>query len=79
MWAYCSGVKLVSSLLLVGLIAGCSRAPTQTVSPGGKIRVTTTVTMVGDLVHQVGGDRVTVQALMGPGVDPHLYKATAAQ
>ncbi len=43
-----------------------------------KLRVVTTVTMVADLVKQVGGDRVEVQELMGPGVDPHLYKATAA-
>jgi manganese/zinc/iron transport system substrate-binding protein len=33
--------------------------------------------MVADLVKQVGGDRVEVDALMGPGVDPHLYKPTA--
>lgn len=43
-----------------------------------KLRVVATVTMVADLVRQVGGDRVEVQGLMGPGVDPHLYKATAA-
>lgn len=43
-----------------------------------KIKVTTTVTMVSDLVRQVGGERVEVQGLMGPGVDPHLYKATTA-
>jgi len=42
-----------------------------------KIRVTTTTSMVTDLVKSVGGDRVTVQGLMGAGVDPHLYKATA--
>jgi manganese/zinc/iron transport system substrate-binding protein len=34
--------------------------------------------MVTDLVKSVGGDRVEVQGLMGPGVDPHLYKATAS-
>ena len=43
-----------------------------------KIRVTTTTSMVTDLVQQVGGDRVVVSGLMGAGVDPHLYKATAA-
>src|SRR5688500_116894 len=43
-----------------------------------KIQVTATTGMVADLVKAVGGDRVTVQALMGPGVDPHLYKATAS-
>lgn len=43
-----------------------------------KLRVTTTVSMVTDLVQSVGGDRVQVEGLMGPGVDPHLYKATAS-
>ena len=43
-----------------------------------KLKVATTVTMVADLARQVGGDRVEVDALMGPGVDPHLYKAAAS-
>jgi manganese/zinc/iron transport system substrate-binding protein len=32
--------------------------------------------MVADLAREVGGDRVRVTALMGPGIDPHLYKAS---
>jgi manganese/zinc/iron transport system substrate-binding protein len=43
-----------------------------------KIRVTTTTSMVSDLVARVGGDKVEIQGLMGAGVDPHLYKATAS-
>lgn len=43
-----------------------------------KLRVVATTSMVADLVKQVGGDRVEVEGLMGPGVDPHLYKATAS-
>ena len=42
------------------------------------VKVTATVTMVADLVRKVGGDRVVVETLMGPGVDPHLYKAAAS-
>jgi manganese/zinc/iron transport system substrate-binding protein len=42
------------------------------------IRVTATTSMVADVAKNVGGERVQVTALMGPGVDPHLYKATAA-
>lgn len=42
-----------------------------------EVRVTTTANMITDLVRQVGGDRVRVTGLMGPGVDPHLYKASA--
>jgi len=45
---------------------------------GAPIRVTTTVGMVTDLVKQVGGPEVEVTGLMGAGVDPHLYKATAS-
>lgn len=42
-----------------------------------KVRATATIGMVADLVNQVGGDRVAVTQLMGPGVDPHLYKPTS--
>lgn len=41
------------------------------------VRATATTNLVADLVGQIGGERVAVQSLMGPGVDPHLYKATA--
>lgn len=41
------------------------------------IRITATTGMVGDLAKNIGGARVAVDVLMGPGVDPHLYKATA--
>ena len=39
-----------------------------------KMNVVTTTTMVTDMVKEIGGDRVNVVGLMGPGVDPHLYK-----
>jgi manganese/zinc/iron transport system substrate-binding protein len=32
--------------------------------------------MITDIVQIVGGERVQVTGLMGPGVDPHLYKAS---
>jgi manganese/zinc/iron transport system substrate-binding protein len=38
--------------------------------------VVATTGMVGDAVASVGGDRVRVTTLMGPGVDPHVYKAS---
>jgi manganese/zinc/iron transport system substrate-binding protein len=39
------------------------------------VRVVCTTTIVADLVQQVGGERVQVETLMGPGVDPHKYIA----
>jgi len=41
------------------------------------VQVVTTVNFITDLVQQVGGNRVRVRGLMGAGVDPHLYKASA--
>lgn len=41
-----------------------------------KIRVVTTIGQIAEPISVIGGDRVEVQSLMGPGVDPHLYNAT---
>ena len=38
------------------------------------VRVVATTSLVADLAREVGGDRVEVEGLMGPGVDPHLYR-----
>ena len=40
------------------------------------IRVVTTIGMISDIVQNVGGARVNATGLMGPGIDPHLYKAS---
>ena len=41
----------------------------------GKLSIVTTTGIIADTVQQIGGDLVQIQALMGPGVDPHLYHA----
>lgn len=43
----------------------------------GKLGVIATTTMLYDLVKQIGGDCVYAQSLMGSGVDPHQYRASA--
>ena len=43
-----------------------------------KIMVTTTTNVITDLVENIGGDHVKVTGLMGPGVDPHLYRPSAS-
>jgi len=39
-------------------------------------RVVATTGQVGDLARFIGEDHTNVRALMGPGVDPHLFKAS---
>ena len=41
-----------------------------------KLNVVTTIAQIAEPISVIGGDRVKVQSLMGPGVDPHLYNAT---
>ena len=72
-------VPLALALACAALVAGCGPIPESTrpdLSEKETIRVVTTVGMIADAVEHVGGDRVDVEALMGPGIDPHLYKAS---
>lgn len=41
------------------------------------VRAMVTIGMIGDVVQNVGGECVEASAIMGPGVDPHLYRASA--
>ena len=56
------------------LCIGCS--PAEETSERSKPYVVATTGMLYDVVINVAGDLMTVDAIMGPGVDPHLYKAT---
>ena len=58
------------ALITIGLVVATVYTPAH----ANKINVVTTTTMVNDMVKEIGGDRVNVVGLMGPGVDPHLYK-----
>ena len=40
-------------------------------------RAVATVGMLADVAQNVAGDCVAVETMMGPGTDPHLYKASA--
>lgn len=72
-----AAIVLASAALLLSGCGGSPAAPQSIgVKHGGKLRVTTTIGMIADVAKNVGGDFVEVQALMGPGVDPHLYKAS---
>jgi manganese/zinc/iron transport system substrate-binding protein len=64
-------------LFFLSLLVACSPA-TQAgdEDSGSPIQAVATIGMITDIVQIVGGERVEVAGLMGPGVDPHLYKAS---
>lgn len=72
--------KVLSIILVLSMITvfgvGCG-SKNDSVNDNGKYNVVTTTTLIADLVNSIGGEYVNVKGLMGPGVDPHLYKASA--
>lgn len=71
---------IILSILALGLIlAACGTDVSDDGNLGDRtINVVATTGMIADAVENVGGDRVDVTGLMGPGIDPHLYRPTAS-
>lgn len=70
---------VVSLLLALPLLAsGCSGADTaeRATDMGRPLRVVATTGLVADSARRVAGPHAEVTSLMGPGVDPHLFKAS---
>jgi manganese/zinc/iron transport system substrate-binding protein len=67
--------RLFALWLVPFTLLACNRA--QADLSERRVRAVATTGMIGDAVANVGGDRVIVSSLMGPGVDPHLYRASA--
>jgi manganese/zinc/iron transport system substrate-binding protein len=70
--------KIVLALIALtgGVVAGCA-APSESASKSGRApRIVATTGMIADSARRIAGEGTEVHALMGPGVDPHLYKAS---
>jgi manganese/zinc/iron transport system substrate-binding protein len=75
--------NIIKLLLFGALTWGLAFSPLGCTSPSKSssalpIKIVTTTGMIGDIAKNIGGPRVQVESLMGAGVDPHLYKATAS-
>lgn len=66
-------IKNIGFCLLISMLLSCGGNETTSQE---ELYVVATTGMIADAVQQIVGDSATVVGLMGPGVDPHLYKAT---
>lgn len=69
----------IPGVLFIILLAGCAPESSSTAdlsAKEGPLTIVCTTGMIGDAISRIVGDRGEVSSLMGPGVDPHLYKAT---
>ena len=59
------------------LLSSCGSQEASTASTAdSRPMVVATTGMIGDLAHRIAGDHARIETLMGPGVDPHLFKAS---
>jgi manganese/zinc/iron transport system substrate-binding protein len=68
--------KTIFALLTTLGVWACSPAEAPVREAGEPLKVVCTTGMIADALQQIVGDSAKVESLMGPGVDPHLYKAT---
>ncbi len=66
--------KLLFWTSLLFAIISCESKPQE--NREGKLYIVTTTGMIEDALKNIAGDLAEVEGLMGPGVDPHLYKPT---
>ena len=69
---------LLSSIGLVAMALSPS-LQAQTIKPPAPIQAVASFSILGDLVRQVGGDRVALEVLVGPGSDAHVFQPTPSQ
>ena len=66
-------------LLLATALAGAWWVGTPAAAAEPRLQAVASFSILGDLVAQVGGDRVNVRVLAGPGEDAHVFQPTPAQ
>jgi manganese/zinc/iron transport system substrate-binding protein len=64
--------------LVIGMLCYWSFFTSDQPKSRDRIAVVCTTGMIADAVKEIGGEYVDVHNLMGPGVDPHLYRARAS-
>lgn len=63
--------KIVLAFTFITMIS-CQKS----IAENERLTVVVTTNIFYDLVRNIGGDSIQLESLMGPGVDPHLYKPT---
>jgi len=69
-----NSARLLCTILSIGILTNCN--PTKEKEGKTKVSIVCTTGMIGDAAKNIVGDSMNVTALMGSGVDPHLYKAS---
>ncbi|WP_240452418.1 zinc ABC transporter substrate-binding protein [Virgibacillus sp. YIM 98842] len=69
-------IVILSFILFLAACGTDEETGSESANDADKINIVTTIAQIGEPLSVIGGDRVEVNSLMGPSVDPHLYQAT---
>lgn len=73
-------IQMLALMLVAGILAACGSQPLRTTanSPaageGSKVKVVATFSILGDLVANVGGDKIALRTLVPAGGDAHTFE-----
>lgn len=66
--------RIVPVLALLFALSACSPTPGASSSPAGRLKVVATTTLLGDVVRNIGGDKIDLAVLLPVGTDPHTFE-----
>jgi len=67
--------RAIALLLAVLVLLAPACAERRGFIDDGRLKVVCTTNIVGDTVSVIGGEKIQIITMMGPGIDPHMYKA----
>lgn len=70
---------LISTALLLVLLAACGNDDSQKSTEDGKLKVYTTIYPIQYFAERIGGDQVEVESVLPPGSDAHNFEPTSNQ
>jgi manganese/zinc/iron transport system substrate-binding protein len=76
MMTFRTTTTLIFAIVLSTLLVGCEQTSSSPQKQNGPYTIMATTGMIADIARQVAGEQAHVKALMGEGVDPHLYRPT---
>lgn len=68
----CASLRLAATVVLLLFLAGCGAQPAA--DAGQRLRVVTTMSILQDMIQQVGGNRVEVRNIIPLGAGPESYQ-----
>lgn len=68
----------IRSFVLLASLAGLAGLPAGGLAQAAPVKVVASFSILGDFVREVGGDRVALTVIAGPGQDAHVYEPRPA-